>query len=709
MTDRPKRTYLAIDLKSFYASAECAALGLDPLQTNLVVADVSRTEKTICLAVSPSLKAYGLPGRARLFEVIETMNRVNEERRLRAPGRRFVGESCDARELAANPRLKAGYIAAKPRMSYYLQTSASIYTIYLRYASANDIHVYSIDEVFIDVTHYLGMYRMTPHELARRIVQDIVDVTGITATAGIGTNMYLAKVAMDIVAKHMPADRDGVRVAELDEASYRRLLWEHRPLTDFWRVGRGYARRLESAGLLTMGDIAHCSTGRASDYYNEDLLYRMFGVNAELLIDHAWGWEPCEVADIKAYRPAENSLSSGQVLHRPYPFASARLVTREMADAISLELVEKGLVTRQIGLYIGYEGREGFEGSAPVSTNRYGKKVPRPANGSADLGEYTSSTRVITAAMMDLYDRIVDRDLMVRRINVVVGRLRPYADDAAGVSNADRVTDGAGDGVDVAAVTCDGDAAGDVANGTAMMGLSRDDVRVTGATMPSARGVSGRRRDCGGATMPIRPVGHAEQLDLFTDVEDEDHRRSERQADQRREHDVQQALIAVKQRFGKNAVLKAMNLEPDATGRDRNNQIGGHAAGTDRRDDDEHKEKRPDATRDHIDTGGSGDRNGNARGAISYAAPPLTIVKPIAVRKVASTLQPTHRYDDIIDLPHHRSVAHPHMARANRAAQFMPFAALAGYDDVLLDSLAKFEQTYAPRLSSPEDALNHIC
>ncbi|NEG88645.1 type VI secretion protein ImpB [Bifidobacterium aerophilum] len=518
MDERTDRTYLAIDLKSFYASAECASRGLDPLTTNLVVADVSRTEKTICLAVSPALKAYGIGGRARLFEVVETMKRVNEERRMRAPGRRLTGEAFDSGELAANPSLKAGYYAAKPRMAYYLKVSGDIYGIYLRYASPDDIHVYSIDEVFIDVTHYLGMYGVNAHDLARRIVRDIVAETGITATAGIGPNMYLAKVAMDIVAKHMPADRDGVRVAELDEAGYRRMLWGHRPLTDFWRVGRGYARRLEEVGLHTMGDIARCSLGRASDYYNEDLLYRMFGVNAETLIDHAWGWEPCTIADIKAYRPAENSLSSGQVLHRPYAFASARLVTREMADTISLELVDKGMATNQIGLYVGYEGREGFEGSMPVSTNRYGKKVPRPANGMLDLGEYTSSTTVISDAMMRLYDRIVDRTLMVRRINVVVGRLRPYADVVA-----------RGDAEDA-------DAA---------------------ATTTSA--------------------GQGEQLELFDDPEQEEIR--ERQAvDRSREHDVQQALLAVKHRFGRNAVIKAMNLEPDATGRDRNNQIGGHAA-----------------------------------------------------------------------------------------------------------------------------------
>ena len=322
------RTCIAVDLKSFYASVECRERGLDPLTTHLVVADESRTDKTICLAVSPSLKAYGLPGRlpgrCRLFEVRERLRAVNEERRLRAPGRRLVGESFDAAELADHPERAVGMVIAKPRMSHYLRCSGDVYRVYLRYAAAEDIHVYSIDEVFIDATRYLRARGMTPRQMAAAIVRDVAAATGITATAGIGTNLYLAKVAMDIVAKHIPADADGVRVAELDEMSYRRLLWDHRPLTDFWRIGHGYARKLEAQGLLTMGDIARCSLGSASDYYNEDLLYRMFGVNAELLIDHAWGWEPCTIADIKAYRPEGHSISSGQVLQGPADFATAR-------------------------------------------------------------------------------------------------------------------------------------------------------------------------------------------------------------------------------------------------------------------------------------------------------------------------------------------------------------------------------------------------
>lgn len=655
MSDDANRTYLAIDLKSFYASAECAARDLDPLTTNLVVADTSRTEKTICLAVSPSLKAYGLPGRARLFEVIETLNRVNEERRLHAPGRKFVGTSSNAIELAHAPQLKIDYIAAKPRMAYYLKVSGQIYSIYLRYAAAEDIHVYSIDEVFIDATRYLKLYHVTAHELARTIVQNIIAETGITATAGIGSNMYLAKVAMDIVAKHMPADRDGVRVAELDEMSYRRLLWNHRPLTDFWRVGRGYVRRLESAGLLTMGDVARCSLGRANDYYNEDLLYRMFGVNAELLIDHAWGWEPCNIADIKAYQPADHSLSSGQVLHQPYSWTSARLVVREMADAISLELVDKGLVAGQIGLYVGYEGVEGFEGSFPTSTNRFGKRVPRPANGSADLDEYTSSTKIITDAMVRLYDRIIDRAMRVRRITVVVGRLRPYTTNNLTVAH----------------------------------------------DAPS-----------------VKHSMRGEQLDLFSTIEDESahtvssdalYQRDETGTDQLREHDVQQTLLAVKRRFGKNAVFKGMNLEPGATGRDRNNQIGGHAAGYDdtktahKPDHADHKEQREQQSSKPAYRV-SGD-NHDFQKATDHRDSQTSH----ALSASASTLQLTHRYDDIIDMPHHISRFHPPMSHHNRAAQFMPFAALTGYDQVLLDALTQFEQAYATAPPSSQDALNSIC
>ena len=350
-----EHTYIAIDLKSFYASVECVARGLDPLTTHLVVADETRTDKTICLAVSPSLKNYGIPGRARLFEVKQRLNGVNIERAVHAPGGRLIGESCDACDLERSPGLKASMVIAKPRMAHYLEISGQIYGIYLKYAAPEHIHVYSIDEVFIDATPYLRSLGMGPHAMARTIVREILTKTGITATAGIGSNMYLAKVAMDIVAKHMPADKDGVRVAELNEMSYRRLLWDHRPLTDFWRVGRGYAKKLEHAGLMTMGDIARCSVGRASDYYNEDLLYRMFGVNAELLIDHAWGWEPCEIADIQSYESDAHSISSGQVLTGPADYATARLITKEMADALALDLVDKSVLTNRLTLAVGYD------------------------------------------------------------------------------------------------------------------------------------------------------------------------------------------------------------------------------------------------------------------------------------------------------------------------------------------------------------------
>ncbi|OXN00902.1 Y-family DNA polymerase [Bifidobacterium vansinderenii] len=527
------RTYIAIDLKSFYASVECVSRGLDPLTTNLVVADVSRTEKTICLAVSPSLKAYGLPGRARLFEVVQKMREVNADRRLHAPGRHLIGESTNANELATNPNLAAGYIAAKPRMAHYLECSANIYGIYLKYAAAEDIHVYSIDEVFIDATRYLRAAGMNAHALARIIVRDILNQTGITATAGIGTNLYLAKVAMDIVAKHMPADRDGVRVAELDEHSYRRLLWNHTPLTDFWRVGRGYAKKLQAHGLNTMGDIARCSLGRASDYYNEDLLYRLFGVNAELLIDHAWGWEPCTIADIQAYKPADTSISSGQVLQQPYDHAHARLVVKEMTDLLVLEMVSKRMETDRVTLAIGYDAsnvRDAADGHGPAKspgptkTDWYGRTVPKPVHGSADLGDYTSSTRRILDAMTGIYDRIVDPALSVRRITVVVERLHEIGTPMPKghrYEQPDLFSDG---------------------GNTSESGQTTEVV-------------------AGGAVAGTSAASHAAD-----------------RASEQREHDIQQSLIDIKRKFGKNAILKGMNLEEGATGRLRNSQIGGHAA-----------------------------------------------------------------------------------------------------------------------------------
>ncbi|KFJ08380.1 hypothetical protein [Bifidobacterium tsurumiense] len=505
------RTYIAIDLKSFYASVECMERGLDPLTTHLVVADVSRTEKTICLAVSPSLKAYGLPGRARLFEVVQAMREVNAQRRLDAPGHYLRGSSYDSVVLMDDPNLEATYIAAKPRMSHYLDCSSKIYNIYLRYIAPQDIHVYSIDEVFIDATGYLKMHGVTAHELAKCMIQDVSAETGITATAGIGSNMYLAKVAMDVLAKHVTADEDGVRIAQLDEASYRRIMWGHTPITDFWRIGKGTAKKLSSYGMETMGDIARCSLGGMNDFYNEDLLYRMFGVNAELLIDHAWGWEPCTIEDIKEYHPTASSISSGQVLQSPYAADRARLVVREMADQLSLDLVTKGLETNRISLFIGYDRSvlnstkaDGSSYAGPVTNDWYGRVAPKPSSGDLGLEEYTSSTTHIIDAMMRLYDRIINADLPVRRINMA----------ALGVRQAVSSTD----------------------------------------------------------------TERYEQPDIFSVDDAAIEARQQSQIRNARERHVQEALLDVKRKFGKNAVVKAMNMEEGATGMQRNAQIGGHAA-----------------------------------------------------------------------------------------------------------------------------------
>lgn len=504
------KTYIAIDLKSFYASVECRERSRDPLTTNLVVADPSRTEKTICLAVSPSLKKYGLSGRARLFEVIQKVNAANNIRKLKAQNKVFCGSSDDSIELQKNPSLKIDYITAPPRMARYMEYSTKIYNIYLKYIAPEDIHIYSIDEVFIDVTHYLSTYNMTAHALAMTMIQDILDTTGITATAGIGTNMYLCKIAMDIVAKHIEPDKNGVRIAELDEMSYRRLLWNHKPLTDFWRVGRGYSKKLEKIGLYTMGDIARCSIGKSTDYYNEELLYKLFGINAELLIDHAWGYEPCTMEDVKAYKPETNSISSGQVLHCPYEFDKARLVVKEMTDLMVLDLVDKGLVTNQIVLTIGYDienitdknRSQSYKGT--VTTNYYGKKVPKPAHGTTNLPKQTSSTTLITNAVMELYDKIVNKKLLIRRINIVANKLV----DEHSVKNANKY----------------------------------------------------------------------EQLDLFTDYEILKKQREKENAESEREKRMQNTILNIKKKFGKNAILKGMNLQEGATAKDRNNQIGGHKA-----------------------------------------------------------------------------------------------------------------------------------
>ena len=427
----PQKTYLCIDLKSFYASVECIERGLDPMTTNLVVADKSRTEKTICLAVSPSLKAYGISGRARLFEVVQRVREVNRDRLKKAPDHQFTDSSFQAPELAKHPELELDYIAAPPRMAHYMEHSAKIYGVYLRHVSPEDIHVYSIDEVFIDLTPYLPSSHLSAHDFARMLIRDVYEETGITATAGIGTNLYLAKIAMDIVAKHVPADQDGVRIAQLDEVSYRQKLWDHRPITDFWRVGKGYARKLEENKLYTMGDIARCSVGQPEAYYNEDLLYKLFGVNAELLIDHAWGWEPCTIQDIKQYRPESKSIVSGQVLHCPYSSEQARLVVREMVDLLTLDLVDKDLVTNQMVLTIGYdienltdpERRSRYHGE--ITTDNYRRQIPKHSHGTANVKKQTSSTKILTQAVLELYDRIVNEDLLIRRLSLTANKVVP--------------------------------------------------------------------------------------------------------------------------------------------------------------------------------------------------------------------------------------------------------------------------------------------
>ena len=526
-----EKTYVAIDLKSFYASVELSDRGLDPLSTHLVVADSGRTEKTICLAVSPSLKAYGIPGRARLFEVVEQVRAVNA-RRFReavmlgklpkdpASGRyRFSASSCDAKALEADPSLEADYIVAPPRMRLYEEISTKIVRIYMKYVSPEDIHVYSIDECFMDVTGYLLSTGLTARELASVMIRDVLRETGITAAAGVGPNLYLAKIAMDIEAKHVPADADGVRIAELDERTYREHLWCHRPLTDFWRVGKGIARRLDSMGCRTMGDIARMSLAA------EDVLYDMLGVNAELLIDHAWGREPTEMSMIHAFEPETNSLTAGQVLAEPYDFEAARLIVREMAELMALDLVRKGVVTRQVALWINYDRscieplhgaaqkgsawrvvRTGKRYNGSVAADYYGRPAPKPVHGSENLDRWTSSSRRVADAMTALYDQIVDPDLTVRRISIAVCNLVPES------------------------------------------------------------GI---------------PADAPEQLDLFTDYEAAARRKAEETAADMREKSLQKTALAVHGKFGKNALLKGMNLQEGATAVLRNGMIGGHRAGND--------------------------------------------------------------------------------------------------------------------------------
>ena len=494
-----EKTYIAIDLKSFYASVECRERGLDPLTTNLVVADLGRTEKTICLAVTPSLKAHGISGRARLFEVVQQVKAVNARRLAKAPGHRFSGKSSDAAELEKNPALELDYIVATPRMAFYMEYSTRIYSIYLKYASPEDIHVYSIDEVFIDATSYLRTTGLSAREFAMRMIRDVLQTTGITATAGIGPNLYLCKVAMDIWAKHISPDRDGVRIAELDEMTYRRNLWAHTPITDFWRIGQGYARRLQERGMLTMGDVARCSVE------NEELLYQMFGVNAELLIDHAWGWEPCEIKDIKAYKPESSSLSVGQVLPEAYSAEASRVIVREMANGLVMDIVEKGLVTDQTELTVGYDTAgvtPEFKGE--IITDRYGRKAPKMAHGTENLKRQTSSTKLIVNAVLRLYDRIVDENLPVRRMYLAVNHVVPIGE--AGKEPA------------------------------------------------------------------------FEQLDLFTDYEEKEETDAAEAAELEKEKRLQQAMLQIRRRYGKNSILHGTSYQEGATGRDRNQTIGGHKA-----------------------------------------------------------------------------------------------------------------------------------
>ena len=496
------RVYACIDLKSFYASVECKERGLDPLTTNLVVADESRTEKTVCLAITPSMKQYGLGGRARLYEVIQKVKQVNYDRKRINNYKAFTNKSVNDNELKNDKSLELDFIIAPPRMSYYMDYSTKIYNVYLKYLSADDIYVYSIDEVFCDLTNYLQYNNMTPRELVTKMIHDVYETTGITATGGIGTNMYLAKVAMDIVAKHTEPDKFGVRMAELDEISYREKLWSHKPLTSFWRVGPGYTKKLESKGIYTMGDIARCSIE------NEELLYKLFGVNAELLIDHAWGWEPCTIKDIKSYKPERNSISSGQVLHCPYTFKKAKIIIKEMADLLALDLVRKNLVTNQLVLTIGYdidnltipEIRNRYDGD--ITYDHYGREVPKHAHGTINIDHYTSSSKIIMDNMMKLFEKIINKELLIRRVNVVACNVVP----------------------------------------------------------PES----------------VKDKKIVQQFDLFSNNEEQEKLKIKELEDEKEEKKVQEVLLSIKNRFGKNAILKGMNLEEGGTTIERNSQIGGH-------------------------------------------------------------------------------------------------------------------------------------
>ena len=505
MQENKQKMYIAIDLKSFYASVECRERGLDPLTTNLVVADKSRTEKTICLAVSPSLKAYGISGRARLYQVVQRVKAVNQERQRKAPQQTFSGSSYNDIELKKNPGLRLDYIVATPRMAHYMKYSTNIYKVYLKYFAPEDIFAYSIDEIFCDITNYLNTYRMTPRQLITKVIQDVYETTGITATGGIGTNLYLCKIAMDIGAKHVQPDKNGVRIAQLDEMSYRRLLWGHTPITDFWRVGKGYAKKLEAHGMYTMGDVARCSIK------NEELLYKLFGVNAELLIDHAWGWEPCTIAHVKAYKPDSKSISSGQVLHCAYNANDAELIVKEMVEQLSFDLVEKGLVTNQIVLTIEYDienltndrRRKAYQGE--ITEDRYGRKIPKHAHGTENLDHLTASYKLMEKAAMKLYQRIINPNLLVRKIYVVANNV----------------------------------------------------VREETVKEESKK---------------------QEQLNLFEDYQEVEKNRKKAKQKEEAEKRMQNAILDMKKKYGKNAVIKGMNLQEGATMMDRNGQIGGHKA-----------------------------------------------------------------------------------------------------------------------------------
>ena len=495
------KIYACIDLKSFYASVECVERKLNPLTTNLVVADNSRTEKTICLAVTPSLKQYGLSGRSRLYEVVQKVREINRQRKIKNNGK-FTDKSYDDNDLKNNPKLELDYIVAPPRMKYYMNYSNKIYNVYLKYLAPEDIYVYSIDEVFMDITNYLNMYNMKPRELITKIIQDVYETTGITATGGIGTNMYLAKIAMDIVAKHVQANKQGVRIAGLDEMTYRKKLWEHRPLTDFWRVGKGIAKKLEDNGIYTMGDIALCSIE------NENKLFKLFGINAELLIDHAWGWEPCTIDDVRKYKPTTNSLSSGQVLHEPYDYEKTKLIVREMTELLTLDMVDKHYVTDQIVLTIGYdtsnlddpEIMNKYDGE--IKKDFYGREVPKPAHGTIRLDHQTSSTKTIMEAVINLYDRIINPILLTRRINIAVCNL----------VNEDKVKD--------------------------------------------------------------KTI--YKQFTIFSNIEEESNQKQKELENEKNEKKIQRTILDIKNKYGKNAILKGMNLEDGATTIERNGQVGGH-------------------------------------------------------------------------------------------------------------------------------------